>query len=520
MKNIKFYTILLFLGSFMISGCDDFLEEDLRDRIATDNFYNSDKEAILASNGLYRILVRGQGFYGNGGVNIRFYTYGADEVGPSRNVNAVVHNYLFAEGVADERTHWSRMYEMVRNTSSVIENVENNENLSEDVRNQVLGDALFLRALAYFHLTNMWGDVPYFRTLLPLDELGSLERFPMEDIRRDMKEDLERAIDLLPASFSGGDLGRATTWAAATLKAKYHLFDEEWLDARDECDYVINNSPHRLLDNYGDVFNQDDPTDQFNDEHIFAVNFVTDGVFGDASQNTTSQFNPRLRDEPRNRNVRPGGPGTPSNVELLAAALQELDQDMTGFGFNIPLPEIADQANWDPDDLRYDATIVTEYLGFELSFPYFRKMWNLNNSSPRANHNDNYIVFRLADVYLMAAEAENELNGPGNAYQYVNKVRERAFNPAKPWSGMSQTEFREAMYDERKFELSAEGHRRMDLIRWGILIETVQNTVHRPWNNPGGNIQPHQIRMPIPQEEIILNPNLLNTDPTNNGYRQ
>ena len=85
----------------------------------------------------------------------------------------------------------------------------------------------------------------------------------------------------------------------------------------------------------------------------------------------------------------------------------------------------------------------------------------------------------------MAAEAENEINGPGSAYGYVNTVRERAFEPDQPWSGLDQTGFRESIYDERKFELSAEGHRRMDLIRWGILLEVVRNTTHRSFNNPG-----------------------------------
>lgn len=119
----------------------------------------------------------------------------------------------------------------------------------------------------------------------------------------------------------------------------------------------------------------------------------------------------------------------------------------------------------------------------------------------------------------MAAEAENELNGPENAYQYVNEVRKRAFEPDQPWSGMTQEQFRLAMYDERKFELCAEGYRRMDLIRWGILLDVVKKTVERPWNNATANIKPNQVLYPIPLEEILLNPALLDSDPTNNGYR-
>lgn len=516
MKNIKItLSFLLVLGINL--SCDDFLEEDLRDQIAVENFFNNDQEALLASNGLYRILHRGSMYRTRGLDN--YYTYGADEVGPSRNVNGQISNYLIDEGVADGNSTWAACYEIVRNASLNITNIDGNENLSEAIRNQTLGEAYFMRALAYFHLTNLWGDAPYFRELLSLDELGSLERTSKDLIRDEMKEDLAIAFDILPNSYSGSNLGRASKWAAAALKAKYHLFDGEWAEAKTECDQIINNSPHRLLEDFAAVFDQTDRFNQYNDEQIFVVDFTTDAVFGDGATSRTDDYNPRLRDEPSNRNDRPDGEGTSTRWQLLQADLQAVDQDMSGFGWRVSLPELADSANWDPDDLRYDATIVTEYLGYQLSFPYFRKMWNLNNTSPRGNHNENYVVFRMADIYLMAAEAENELNGPDNAYVYVNTVRERAFEPDKPWSGMTQQEFREAMYDERKFELCAEGWRRMDLIRWGILLDVVKNVEQRSFNNPADNIQPYHVLLPIPQDEIVLNPNLLNTDPTNNGYR-
>lgn len=519
MKNTYFNpTFPIFVLFLLILGCDDFLEEDLRDQIATENFFNNDPEAVLATTGLYRILHSGSLYQTRGLDN--YYTYGADETGPSRNVNAQIHNYLIDEGVEDGSGTWSALYEMVRNSSVNITNIEGNESLSEDIRNRTLGENLFMRALAYFHLTNLWGDVPYFRELLPLDELGTPERSPKDGIRTDMKADLARAIDLLPVEYSGSDLGRATKWAALALKAKFHLFDQEWALAKADCDNIIDNSPHRLLDDYAAVFDQTDPSNQYNAEQIFVVDFTTDGVGGgDTNTSRTDDYNPRLRDEPSNRNDRPGGEGTPPRWQLLRDDLREVDQDMSGFGWSIPLPRHADQASWDPDDLRYDATIVSEYLGWELSFPYYRKLWNLNNTSPRSNHNENYVIFRMADIYLMAAEAENELNGPDAAYRYVNAVRERAFEPDKPWSGFSQTEFREALYEERRYELSGEGWRRADLIRWGILLETVKNTEHRPWNNPAANIQPYHVLLPIPLDEIILNENLLNTDPTNNGYR-
>ncbi|MEM6631383.1 MAG: RagB/SusD family nutrient uptake outer membrane protein [Bacteroidota bacterium] len=513
------YLIIFWMALILpTTGCDDFLEEDFRDGITTDKFFNNDAEAILAVNGIYRILLRGNMYRTRGLDN--YYQSGADESGPSRNVNGNIHNYNIAEGVADGNGTWSSCYEIVRNTSLFLTNIDGNEQISESVRNRSVGELLFLRSLAYYHLTNLWGDVPYFRELLGPDELSSIGRTSRSTIRSEVKQDLARAIVLLPDQYTGADLARASKWAAVALKAKMHLADQEWADAQTECLRIINESSHRLLDNFADVFDQSDPADQYNDEMIYSVDFTKDPIFNDGFTSRTDDYNPRLRDEPSNRNERPGGEGTPPRWQLLRDALIAQGEDMTGFGWSVPLPELADSASWEEGDLRYEATIVKEYVGFQLSFPYFRKMWNLDQeNSPRSNHPENYVVFRLADIYLMAAEAENELNGPEGAYEFVNAVRARAFEPDKPWSGMTQQGFREAMYDERKFELCAEGHRKMDLIRWGILLDVVQSIEHRPWNNPGANIQPYHILLPIPLNELTLNPNLLDSDPTNNGYR-
>ena len=100
----------------------------------------------------------------------------------------------------------------------------------------------------------------------------------------------------------------------------------------------------------------------------------------------------------------------------------------------------------------------------------------------------------------------------------INKVRERAYDPDQPLINLDQNDLRQAIYDERRWELGGEGHRRMDLIRWGILLDVVKNTQYRVYN-PAANIKPHHVLLPIPPEEFNLNPALLESDPTNNGYR-
>jgi hypothetical protein len=145
------------------------------------------------------------------------------------------------------------------------------------------------------------------------------------------------------------------------------------------------------------------------------------------------------------------------------------------------------------------------------------------DTSPRFNHSDNRLVFRLADVKLMAAECENERAGgnPTAAYGYIKEIRERAYTTileAEAIKGLGQQGFREAIYNERKWELAGECTRRYDLIRWGILLEVVKNLEYRFWT-PNLNIKAYHVLLPIPLQELQLNPKLLEFDPTNNGYR-
>lgn len=502
---LKFFTLTLLLT--ILTSCDNFLAEDPRSLVAPEVFFNSDQEAKSAVVGLYDIY-KNNSLWGKVGLD-RYYENGADTIGPNRVFGQVTPTqaYTLGEGNISDISQgggapltWQDLYRIIVNSNLIIDRIQDNENISPAGRDQFLGEVLYLRSEAYYHLTNLWGDVPYFREDLTIEEVRALGRTDKNLIRNDIIDDLEQAQNLLPDSYSGNDLGRASRWAAATLLVKVHLWQENWQDARDKAVEIINNSPHRLLDNYADIF---DPANEYNDENIYELDFVKDLN----SNGFTDHFTPRIRDEPLNSDQRPA----------LEDSLSAINYGMTGFGLSIPLPDLVN--NFPVDDLRRESNIIESMFGIELTFEYMPKLWNLDQiNSPRGNHGENRIIFRLADVYLMAAEAENELNGPADAYQYINEVRKRAYDPEQPLSGLTQQQFREAIYDERKWELAGENHRRMDLIRWGILLDVVKQTEYRVYN-PAENIQPRHVLLPIPVEELRLNPALLESDPTNNGYR-
>jgi hypothetical protein len=500
--------ILKILSIFLITlffGCEEFLKEEPRALLSPTVFFNSDVEAKAYVNGIYSTYMFDVGLYNVIGLS-RYYMNGTDLIQPNRygGEGADFSLYTITEGNNPTRNTWQALYRVIQDCNIVLDRIEDNENISSNTYNQVRGETLFLRALAYYHAVNIWKDVPYYTENLPIEEIQVLGRHDKDEIQLDMIEDLKEAQTLLPDKYADNERGRATKWVAATLEAKFYMVRNDWQNMKNKSVEIINNSWHRLLDDYGAVFN-DYPLDEYNDEIIWQFDYVKDI----ANQRRTDFFTPRLRDEPKNT----------ADRNALGADLAARDEGFTGYGLAIPTPEIVN--TYPEDDLRRPWNVTTSYLGYELKWPYIPKLWNLHQiNSPRSNHGDNTIIFRLADIYLMAAEAENELNGPGNAYQYVNKVRERAYEPDKPLSGLSQDEFRQAIRDERAWELMGEDHRRIDLVRWGILVETVRNTEYNPsFTEAPNNIEPHHTHFPIPIEEFELNPALLESDPTNNGYR-
>ena len=517
-----FFSLFLALGFF---SCQDFLEEDPKALIAPETFFASENDARQAMNGIYAIL-KNNSIYGQGGLDW-FYDNGADIIEPNRAANFLepMGNYSINEALADVSVQkmsvsdtWKDLYRVILNANIVIERVTDNEALTPAAQIDVIADARFTRALAYWHITNLWGDAPYYTDAsLTIEEIGSLTRTDEATIISGILDDLTFAQANLQGSYSGADRGRASKWAAAIIEAKIHMKEQNWQAGLSKCLEIINQSDHVLLPTYAEVF---DPSNEYNAEIIWELDFARDitGQFDPAfpgrafagnSNWRPSMYNPRLRDEPLNTDER----------SALRSALSANGEAFNGTGLQVASKDFAEK--FPMNDLRRPLNIMDNYLGFDLVFPYMPKNMNLSlEMSPRFNHSDNRMVFRLGDVYLMAAECENEINGPANAYQYIHAIRQRAYETQAEWelSDLSQQQFREAIYDERKWELAGEAHRRYDLIRWGILLEVVQNLEYRFWK-PNENIRPYHVLLPIPLQELQQNPALLESDPTNNGYR-
>jgi starch-binding outer membrane protein, SusD/RagB family len=504
MKNI----ITLILILFLASSCEEFLTEDPKGNLSADQYFQTKEECIAGINGLYFRF--GAGVLG--GSLIHTLNIGTDQFFTPRAVmfGGMVHG-IYQGNEFDNRIldYWDELYRGVRDANLVIARIEQAP-VEEDERKVLLGEAKFLRSMLYYYLTTLWGDVPFWTEELDIDVVSKLEKTSATTIQEYILNDLDEAEDALPASTWGENNGRVTKWAAKMLKARIYLWQEDWGSAKTEASEIISQSPHILLPNYGDIFKS---SNERNAELIFGIEFKED-VY---ASNIPNQYRPQ------------------GNFE---SHIKPAPVWFNGIGAWCMFQSFVD--TYEPGDIRRKYTVADYIDGKKTNFNWCLKYMEvplpeddplMNTGSPMAKLNSGFdnIYMRLGDTYLILAEAENELNGPTTiAYDAVNAIRNRATLVDLP-EDLSEEELRQAIRDEIAKELVGEAvGRKLDLIRWGILLETVDNlpaaeviaqqkpVVRNPYkvranfyaNACAEDISEKWNHFPIPGSEIQRNPNL------------
>lgn len=352
--------------------------------------------------------------------------------------------------------------------------------MDETLRARYIGEARFLRALMYFNLVRIYGDVP-----LVVSETKSVSegynqpRVAVSAVYDQIIADLTLAEQNLPVSYSGANIGRATRGAAKGLLGKVYLTKKDFASAQAKLKEVMDLNTYTLLPNYADLWKTANAN---NAESLFEVQF------------------------------KKGGFGTGSNYYLQFAP-RNSGTVITGLGFaqgrNIPTTDMSKA--YETGDLRKNISMAESYTanGTVVNDKYTLKFRDVPYVDGDADNH--WPVLRYADVLLMYAEAINEKNsGPSpEAYKAINDVRARAGLSALS-AGLGHDAFALAMEHERQVELAFEGHRWFDLVRTGRAL-TVMN------NHFAGSItvKPFQLLYPIPQSQVSINPDGIKQNP---GY--
>ncbi|MGB3776530.1 MAG: RagB/SusD family nutrient uptake outer membrane protein [Leeuwenhoekiella sp.] len=402
---------------------------------------------------------------------------------------------------------WNTFYVGIFRANQVIANVPTIE-MDETQQRRIIAEAKFLRALFYYNLTLYYGRPPLM--LDPSQPLDVPANATTDEAYAQVVQDLNEAIPDLPTSYTGIDLGRVTQGAAYALKGKTYLQQNDYEQAAQAFEWLVNGpgaSIYGLTENYRDNFLI---SSENNVESVFEIQFsenlseTTDNDVDEGRVNNTGTSIAQF--------FAPPGVGFTDGAArpwLIDEFLEESTTDGTRD------PRLAASflyANTNPDGPEatdiYGQSFAARYGdGPNANDVWFRKLLNDHWKNQEGFRSpNNYRLIRYADVLLMYAEALNGMGMTAEAYQYVDRVRQRAGLAAlsNTMPGLGQDALLEQLKHERITELAGEGWRFADLQRWGDLSQDLSGRDPEFTNFQQGK---HEL-YPIPQRDIDLNPNL------------
>ena len=507
-KNVSLYLVA---AGLLLSSCAD-LDQTSISSIDKDNFYQSKEDITTAINGIYQEFTV-DGFYGmfnNQSVYINDLQTDYVKAGAQTNSAHIreLSNFAVQPTNVFVSYAWEEHYTAINRANVVIDKVTDASWLDETSKANYINEARFLRGLMYFNLVRYFGGVPL---VLHDGEGEGAARNTVDEVYAQIVADLS-AGESLPADYTTLD-SKASSLAASALLSKVYLV---WAQTSSEqgkasqrdfyqkaiayADKVISSGKYRLLDKFIDNWSVDKKNGP---EHIFSIEHdrtINANVSGHCTFATNW-----------------------SDAEPVLLATSDKYYEQT-----------------DPRDQRRDGSwakrIYNPNTGedFVFTIPRFRKyIDSLNFANPASTGNvagqsTNTVIIRYAEVLLIKAEAENELNGPtAAAYDAINQVRRRAYwspysnvqntpsdGSALDLSGLTQEQFRERLREERRLEFVLEGQRWFDLIRWHILVKYVKANTPTDEETVGTkttkiqNVSKKNYLLPLPQDQLILNPNL------------
>lgn len=497
-RTIKYISVVLLLSILMVACKKGFLDRQPYSNISSGSFYDSENRIEIAAIGLYGTL---QTFYRTNYTEFAelpsdnaYTTAGTgDAYGQFDKFTLNATNGLLS-------TAWTNSYQSILQCNMVLQSLPDVSFSEEHYKKQIEGEARFVRALNYFNLVRMFGKVPLVLKVITQAEARQSLRNEIEDIYNAVISDLNIAIDYLPQSYTGANIGRATKWAAAALLGRIYITRNQFQEALVPLRNVVESNAYSLLPAFADIFN---PANANNKESIFEIQYEG----GTLDEGSVWGFKAH--------------PRTLANVMGISTA------DAT-----IPTVDIINTFESDSvgekTSPRYLGTIgtmsYTNTSGASVAVKHVKKHYM--EHAVQNQSDDNWPLIRYADVLLMYAEALNETEGtpPATAIELVNQVRRRAFGLSV--SGADKTKdlpaektgtkevFREAVLLERRLELAFEGHRWFDLVRTGRFV-TVMNNHFKTYFNNSYKAEPYQQLFPVPQRELDINPLL---KPNNDGY--
>lgn len=464
MKNFKFLQTLwlMVIGGVLvfIYGCDSFVDVGLPssqltsvsvfDEKATANAAMTDIYSKLRDKGLLSGTPTGMS------ISLAAYTDELDYYGTS--LADIQHFYnntvLPRNGTLAE--WWNSSYNIIYCANAVYEGVTASTKLPQADKDQLVGEALFVRGLMHFNLANLFGDIPYIETTNYVQNQVA-HKMSVSDIYAHVISDLEASKILLPTNYFGGTRIRPNKLVAEALLARVYLYSNEYAAAANAASAVLNETgTYSLVSNFDNAF--------LKDSNSTIWQLIPSSQGGNTAEGANLIFNS----------------GPPSFASLTAQLINAFE----------------------PGDLRMTHWVKTVTDGSSTWYHSFKyKQKTLTGTTQECS-----IVLRLPEMYLIRAEARARQGFITGAKDDLDSIRNLAGLPSS--TALTQQDVLAAILRERNVEFFTEGgHRFLDLKRMSEL-NTILGAVKPGWNA-------NESLFPLPENELLLNPNLL---PQNSGY--
>lgn len=456
MKNYihKAYVLPRVILLLICQSCDEFVTiEPPKNQLVTTTVFSSDITANSAVVGIYSKMAENQGLFTTSAIYCGLY---ADEfLNATPSVSEFYENQLKKDN-STILSFWSEAYQHIYNANAILEALPSSNLVSDDVKNQLVGEAKFIRAFSHFYLVNLFGSVPL---ILSTDYRLNVNssRTQVTEIYNTIIADLNDAIDLLPENYPSAERIRPNKCAASALLSRVYLYLGDWVNAEKMATSVMNNTGTYYLEpDLNKVFLANSP------EAIWQLKPV--------SQNTNSNLGHAL-------------------IISVAPNIAYLDPNfLNDF-------ETGDKRaiTWINSTPNQDTTVIW----------YYPFKYKVRQATEVTEYN---MILRLAEQYLIRAEARANQNNIDDAKEDLNMIRNRAGLPNT--DAITQIDLLLEIEKERKIELFAEegNHRWLDLKRTNRAGEILKTKPS--W-------QQTDLLFPIPQAEMLKAPNLT---PQNPGY--
>ena len=454
--------------------------------ITEGNFYQTEEQFILAVNDVYRQMER---TYRAGGLADIYGELSSDNtyiefIGGANNSAERISNFNIPTNDLDTENAWQDSYNAIFICNDVLNRLENTsvEFSSSEIKERLTAEATFVRALIYFNMVRVWGDIPLPLTPLTPEEGYEYLREGSEVVYEQIINDLVYAKSKLPESYTGNEVGRVTHYGATAVLAKVYLTRGNTAAATTELQEIIDSGLYSLDANGDGTVDADDYRYLFQPNTKNAKSSLLEVQYLEGQNAVNSNHQEQY---------------TPFQWSFH---LPGINETFRGGGRNTPTPDLV--SAFEPaDTVRRSVSVYPGYINLEsgefVDYPFTMKFYD-----PDWRYaGQNVEIIRYADILLMYSEVTGDPT-------YLNRVRARVGLPAfgEPGYPAEYTTLERAIEHERRMELCFEFHRFFDLVRTGRAVEVMQAK--------GYAITPDNLHFPIPQRAIDVNPELTQ----NTGY--